>query len=183
MTMRAEGLTITAADDDPEQAFRALYASHYRSVYRMAFAVLLDGDEARDVAQEVFVRFHDRFHRIERPAVHAWLRTVTVREALSTRRRLAAWFRREARVESSDPTPESAASRNEMVNKLRACLSLLGKRQRTLLALHFDEDLSPSEIAQVLGATANATRVALHRALGQLRAVATTQGLELPEEG
>jgi RNA polymerase sigma factor (sigma-70 family) len=136
--MRAEEFTITAAAaDDREQAVRALYTSHYRSVYRVAFAVLLDGDEAHDVAQEVFIRFHNCFHQVELPAVHAWLRTVTVREALSTRRRLAAWFRREFGEETSRETPESVTSRSELVAKLRTCLSLLGKRQRTLLVLHF----------------------------------------------
>ncbi len=51
-----------------------------------------------------------------------------------------------------------------------------------MLTLHLDQDLSPSEIAPLLGLTANATRVALHRALEQLRAHAKASGVELPLE-
>ncbi len=128
------------------------------------------------------MRFHDHLNEVEAPAVHTWLRRVAVRKAISSRRRFAAWFRRELHVESSPRGPESAASRNEVVAKLRVCLSQIGSHQRALLALHFDEDLPPSEIAIIIGSTANATRVALHRALRALRIVALDQGLEFPEE-
>ena len=55
-------------------------------------------------------------------------------------------------------------------------------QQRAVLALHFDSDLQPTELAPLLGITPTTARVTLHRALEKLRAHAKAAGLELPTD-
>jgi len=80
--------------------------------------------------------------------------------------------RREVVVE--EPLPESATE--EMEEQAMRRLSLtravarLDERERELIALRYGADLTARQIAGVLGLRPNAVEVALHRALGRLRA-------------
>ena len=47
--------------------YRLAVVQHYRSVYRVAQALLRDAAEAEDVTQETFVRYWQRGAGIERP--------------------------------------------------------------------------------------------------------------------
>ena len=73
-----------------------------------------------------------------------------------------------------EPVPESATE--EMEEQAMRRLSLtravarLDERERELIALRYGGDLTARQIAGVLGLRPNAVEVALHRALGRLRA-------------
>ncbi len=51
-----------------------------------------------------------------------------------------------------------------------AAVATLDERNRELIALRYGADLTAKQIAAVLGVRTNAVEVALHRALGRLRA-------------
>jgi len=57
-------------------------------------------------------------------------------------------------------------------------LGALPKQQRAVACLFLEAELSPSEIAVVLGTTANSARVTLHRALSHIRADLTAAGID-----
>jgi RNA polymerase sigma-70 factor (ECF subfamily) len=175
-----ELLLATAAGE--ARAFDLLFDRHYRVVFRVAYGVLLDGAEARDVAQEVFARLHQRPEAWSRQApLRAWLYQVALNEALGVRRRLRA-FRRDWQAARASPSPEGAAARRQTVSLLERELHRLAPRQRAVLALHLEADLQPSELAPLLGLTPNHARVLLHRALAQVRERARAAGLELPTD-
>ncbi len=70
------------------QAVTDAYAAHSDDVYRLAYAILHDRDDAVDVAQDVFMRAFEQWHRYdhERP-LRPWLHTITSRLALDRLRR------------------------------------------------------------------------------------------------
>jgi RNA polymerase sigma factor (sigma-70 family) len=73
-----------------------------------------------------------------------------------------------------EPVPESATEEMEEGAMRRLSLhravSRLDERERELIALRFGADLTARQIGSVLGLRQNAVEVALHRALGRLRA-------------
>src|SRR3989442_13038984 len=73
-----------------------------------------------------------------------------------------------------EPVPESAAEgmEEEAVRRLSLtrAVARLDERERELIALRFGADLTARQIGRVLGLRPNAVEVALHRALGRLRA-------------
>jgi RNA polymerase sigma-70 factor (ECF subfamily) len=175
-----ELLRSSAAGED--RAFRTLFDRHYRAVFRVAFGVLLDGAEARDVAQEAFVRLHRQLPQWRPQAqVRTWLYRVTLNEALGVRRRLRS-FHRHWREDRPRPGLEHAVAVQQTSALLQRELSRLSPKQRAVLTLHFEADLMPTELAPLVGMTANSARVTLHRALEQLRAHAAKAGLELPTD-
>ena len=68
------------------------------------------------------------------------------------------------RLLSRTPSPEAAALNNETAEHLKQAVLALPPQYRVVLVLHDMEDLSTSEVAQVLGIREGTVRVRLHRA-------------------
>jgi RNA polymerase sigma-70 factor, ECF subfamily len=67
--------------------------------------------------------------------------------------------------------PSTAVRRKELQAQVRAALGRLPERDREVLALRFLEQLSPAEMAAVLGVSDGAVRVRVLRALRRLREI------------
>jgi RNA polymerase sigma-70 factor, ECF subfamily len=70
------------------------------------------------------------------------------------------------------PGPEETVVADTEAQRARALLARLPARQRELLALRVLAGLSAAETGQTLGMSSGAVRVAQHRALARLRAIA-----------
>ena len=83
--------------------------------------------------------------------------------------------------ERADPSagPEDAVLAGERAHVARALLDRLPPAHRELLVLRVVNGLSAEETGAALGMTPGAVRVAQHRALARLRALATSTGVEV----
>jgi RNA polymerase sigma-70 factor, ECF subfamily len=152
----------------PEQAyaedlseFETFFRREYKVLVALAAAVSGSAELAEDVAQEAMVRARRHWDRVsvyDKPGT--WVRRVTINLALSSRRkvaleakaRLAWWDRREQPEELQPLDPD-----------LIAALRTLSPQQRAAVALHYLEDRSTAEIAELLGCSVSTARVHLHR--------------------
>src|SRR5262249_50200573 len=78
------------------------------------------------------------------------------------------------RILDSAELPESAETaieRDETKRRVRAAIARLPEHYRVVLMLRDIEELSTSEVAQMLGLTPNAVKIRLHRARQALRTV------------
>ena len=171
-------MTVVGAADrpaSPEARFNALFARHYPAVF--GYAVRRVGrDEAGDAAAEVFTVAWRRLGRVPaEPETLPWLygvaRKVVANQERAARRRLrlearAAAFARTA--PSRLPAPTASRSRPP------CCAS--GPADREVLRLAAWEELQPAEIARVLGCSANAAAVRLHRARQRLAGELHSEG-------
>ena len=133
-------------------------------VYRLALAHLREPADAQDAFQDVFLRyaekaptFRDEEHR------RAWLLRVTVNRCRSHYR--TAWFRRTAPMEAA----ANAAAPMPETNPLADVLSRLPAGYRTVVHLHYYEELSTREIAAITGQRPSTVRSQLTRARAMLR--------------
>jgi RNA polymerase sigma-70 factor, ECF subfamily len=156
--------------DLPEIAFDYFYRREYRSVYALCLA-LAGAAAADDVTQDAFIRAHRLWERIvvyDVPA--AWVRRVAINLATSLDRRLAAEGRalrrfagrRESVGQHRDPELLDPDDR------LWAEVRGLPPRQASILVLHYVEDLSVDQIAELLGLSSNTVKVHLHRGRASL---------------
>jgi RNA polymerase sigma-70 factor (ECF subfamily) len=124
--------------------------------------------EAEDIAQEALLR--------------AWRRRSTLRDEGSRQGWLAAIVRNEAFRYYSRPRPDPTdvleiyeGSEDELVLStvdradLEAALQGLSERERVLLSLRYEEDLTQPAIAARLGIPEGTVKVQLHRARVKLR--------------
>ena len=162
-----------------QAAFRRVYEAHHKAMVRLAYGVTQDREQAKDIAQDVFMKLLKQSSTwTPRAQLSTWLRQVTLNECLSWRRRL---LRRKQRVdvddaadvdvvEGADVSAIDVVHRNAAKKAFAAAMQKLSPRDRAIVVLHVDEDRAPHEIATLLGVNDNAARVALHRALERLQA-------------
>jgi RNA polymerase sigma-70 factor (ECF subfamily) len=142
--------------------FDSMFAAEYSAVLRTVFLICHDTHQAQDITQEAFVellRHWDKVSRYERPG--AWVRRVAIRKLHKTMRRDV---RRRAAEGSLDPPATLEPADVDVLRAVRA----LPLRQRTAVVLHYFEDLSLHDVADVLDCSASTAGVHLHRARARL---------------
>ena len=178
----ADAALMRAVAAGDRGAFERVYEAHQPRVFRLAYSVLLDRDEAREAVQEAFLKLHEAAGRWEpHAALGTWLYRVVLNHCLGLKRRILR-FGRGAPPAGAGPSPELAAVLGEAVEIVERSLGALPARQRAMLTLRLDGEMDPGEIAPLVGLTPNATRVALHRALERLRADLAAGGIDAPPE-
>ncbi len=164
---------IQACQRGDASAFRQLVTLHYDYVYRLAFRVLLDRDEAADAAQEVFIKVWRTIGTFT-PTMRftTWLYRIVVNTALDARRHRV---RREALAATSADEfgtlngPDKQAEGNDLAGIAVSLLSHLSPTQRMIVALRDFEDLSPQEVASITGISESSVKANLSYARKKLR--------------
>jgi RNA polymerase sigma-70 factor (ECF subfamily) len=167
---------------EPRQRTSDEGRSWYRSVYDAHATQLLAyflrrvaEDHAHDLVAEVFLTaWRRRESAPDEPDLRPWLFKVARnvlrnhRRGTARRRQLHERLRSHAMTETAaDPPPDSA----DISARLRWALNRLREPDREILQLAAWEECTTSELATVLGWSANAAAVRLHRARRRLRKV------------
>lgn len=155
-----------------QHAFRILLEAHHQQVYRTAYALVADVDEAADLTQETFLKAWRALPRFRGDAtVGTWLTRLalnTARDHLRRRRghTMLALLRGAGPQVADDPAA-AAADRDE----LRRALGQLSAQAREVVALRFGRDLPLAEIAALLDCPEGTVKSRLHGALTRLGAL------------
>ena len=165
------------------EAFEPLVEKYKRKVFRLAYQVLRDQEEALDVAQEAFVKAFRALPAFKGDsAFYTWLFRITMNVALDRKRQRATRVKSlgtddvtpeewERTATSTDPDPEDVASGAERRERIRKGLDSLSEHHRTIIILSDIEGLQYREIAEVLGIPMGTVMSRLHHARKRLREV------------
>jgi RNA polymerase sigma-70 factor (ECF subfamily) len=178
-----EALCARVAARD-EGAFDQLVERYQARAYRLAWSLLRDPEDARDVSQEAFLRVYQSAGRFRGEArFSTWFYRILVNLALDHRRRRRWWERAVApdrgeeetalveRQPASGPDPGERASEGQTMTRLWDAVRRLSPQQRAAVVLSVQEQLSTAEVAAVLEISEPTVRVHLHRAVQALRKV------------
>lgn len=167
-------------------ALGALYARYKTLVYRTALAITRDPEAAEDILQDCFLRVHAYASYID-PwlPIKPWLYRVTVNLSYTWATRRSRWrlpFEDvvDQLVSPSRLSPERAAEDGDMERAIHAAIESLGFSQRVVVVLHYLDDLSLKEIADILECPVGTVKSRLHYARENLRRHLTT-GAGVPE--
>ncbi|HSS43392.1 MAG TPA: RNA polymerase sigma factor [Solirubrobacterales bacterium] len=152
-----------------EASFRRLYTEHGREMLAYALRRVGDPEDAADVAAETFLVAWRRLEDVPAGAqARLWLYGVA-RRTLANQRRGERRRERLGERLRADLVPALAEPPEPLGPDVLAALERLGAEDREILRLSAWEELSPSELATVLGTSAVAARSRLHRARRRLR--------------
>jgi RNA polymerase sigma-70 factor (ECF subfamily) len=169
-----------------DAAWTALVYAHQTAVFRLAYLLLGDADEAHDLAQDTFIaamRSMDRFDA-ERP-LRPWLLQIAANKARNRRRSIGRYFNalkrtmQTAQVEVAGP--DAGAPRAD-AEQLWHAVRRLGTQDPEIIYLRFFLDLSVAETADALRIAPGTVKSRLHRALERLRQVVQQEYPWLIEE-
>ena len=170
---------IRVADGDVD-AFGALVERHQERLVRLCARLLHDVEEARDAAQEVFLKaFRSAGRYRPQGQVFTWLYRIAVNHCLNRLRRkslvrflsLSGHESGESlRFDPPDPAPDAnrALEGRRRWEITRQAIERLPPNQRTALVLAKFEGLSYREIAAVMETTESAVESRLVRAMRSL---------------
>ena len=153
-------------------AFRVLVERHQTAIFRFAFGLLGNREEAQDVAQETFLAAYANLSGYDssRAAFSTWLFTIA-------RNRCINWLERKRPVALQKPNAVQGnvsadpVGTQELSEQLDDALAALPVRQRTAFVLAEIEELSYAEIARIEQTTLGTVKSRIHRAKQRLQAL------------
>lgn len=167
-----------------EVDFDEFYRAEFRGLVVLAAAVLGQRAGAEDVAQETMLDAYRRWARIGAyDAPRAWTRKVVVQRGMKVAKKRS--NERDAHLRAVGPAGStSSSSGTEVVESdLLVHLRQLPPQQRAAVALHYLEDLSVRDIADVLGVAEGTVKAHLSKGRAALGAALGRQALGSDEEG
>jgi RNA polymerase sigma-70 factor (ECF subfamily) len=167
---------IEVAKAGDHQAFEELVRHTYADTYTLAFRLVGDEEDARDVVQETYLRALKGLKRFRGDAQFStWLHRITANCANTY---LGRHSRHRHEPLPDDPAiadehpqrdPEQLASIGDLRDQLSEALLGLPPKLRAVVVLRDIYDLSHQTIAVQLGISESAAKVRLHRARKRLR--------------
>jgi RNA polymerase sigma-70 factor (ECF subfamily) len=162
---------VEAARNGSAEAFGELVDRYRAPVVRLAYSLTHDPDDAKDIAQDAFLRAFRRMQSFQpdRP-FSRWLFVIARNVSLDAIRRK----RRSLTVlpsERSTPElgPEDWALRNDDAQRLREAMEGLPAHYRTVLELYYMSGLRYREIAEALEIPIGTVKTYITRAKRRLR--------------
>ena len=167
----------------PETSFERIFRENYASVFRAAYRVTGNAEDAEDVLQTVFLRMWKRDPERERvDNLSSFLHRSAVNAALDVVR-----SRQRARnvplddcepvlAESAHRRPDRAHVAGEIRDWLRRALARLSAREAEIFVLRFFEGKENPEIARLLETTPGTVAVTLSRTRSRLEQEFKSQG-------
>jgi RNA polymerase sigma-70 factor (ECF subfamily) len=182
----SEGNLIQLARQGDEAAWESLVRDHQEAIFRLAYLFLYDGDEAQDVAQEVFLRAYHHLDGFDasRP-LRPWLLSITANLARNRRRSLGRYWAALTRWFNTQPPADSgveALSGSRLQSQsLWKAIRQLGQPDQEIIYLRYFLELSVSETAETYHVAEGTVKSRLHRALAKLREVIEREHPDLRE--
>jgi RNA polymerase sigma-70 factor, ECF subfamily len=170
---------LERARSGDQAAFRLIVEGFSRDVFRLAFRITRNEEDAEDTVQETFLRAYKKLDGFEsRASFGTWLYRVTANTAIDVlRRRNRLRDRSTPLPEDSDsdarlgtpPAQEGGVFGRQVRERVESALSELSELERTAFVLRHFEDLSLAEVSESLDTTVSSTKQALFRAVRKLR--------------
>ena len=172
--LQAAALTAPDATQTMEQ-FESIFRQHERLVFRAAYRVTGNPDDAEDVLQNVFLRLLRREDALDlgqnpkgylhRAAINAAL------DLLRSRKSAKSVSLEDVAIPPSDkaPGPEDRQAASEIREWLRRAVASLNATAAEMFTLRYFEGYGNKDIAEMMGTTQGTVAVTLHRTRSRLQ--------------
>jgi RNA polymerase sigma-70 factor (ECF subfamily) len=167
-----EALVERANSPDGNAAFAELVRRHQGKVRGLLLRLTANPTLADDLAQEVFLRAYRGLIGFQgRSRFSTWIYRIAYNVFVNHRTRGKQLAALPEGFESHAPAPDSelSASRQDLRRDLAGAIGILPERYRAVVTLHYLQDVSYPEIAEVLDLPIGTVKTHLHRAKKLLR--------------
>ncbi len=180
---RTEVLLIENLRAGDMTALAIIVEKYTRLVYRLAFQITKNHEDANDVMQDTFLKVYESIHSFRKEsAFETWLYRIVVNQAINLVKRRER--RREAPLSGTTEThirselkrasnlrnnPHLSVERKELQRQVTQAVNSLPMKHRMVVILHEFEGLTHPKIASILNCSEGTVRSRLHYARKRLR--------------
>ena len=171
----SDSVLVEGAKRGDTTSFDELVRRHSPTVYALALRLTRNEEEAKDVAQESFVRAWRAVGRFRGDArFSTWMYRITANTAASALGRTSRTMAHplDDQIEQlcdATPGPEAVAEGRDLHNRIQQAVSELPTKLRAVITLRERDGLAHEAIAAELGISVANAKMRLHRARTALR--------------
>jgi RNA polymerase sigma-70 factor, ECF subfamily len=184
---RTDEAAVAEARSGNPEAFRVLVERHSRQVYRLAYRMTGNEQDAEDLVQETFLRACRQLNKFDgRASFGTWLYRIAANCSVDSLRARKAREKRTVdlapvardgetmsnpleNVATGAPSPERLSLSSEVTRLLAPAMRQLTALERAAFVLRHHEGLSIEEVSKVLKVRPNAAKHSIFRAVHKLR--------------
>ena len=184
MEISNENRIIEKIISGDEEAFAEIVKIYLNPIYNFLCRLIGDRDAAEDLAQETFVKAWKNLKRFDQKRnFKTWIFTIAKNTAFD-------WLKKKKEIPFSTFTDEEGESwlenvadenilpdeimeRSDLAEEFDKILEKIPVHYRAILILHYKEDFSLHEIAEILGEPYNTIKSRHQRGLGKLKELLT----------
>jgi RNA polymerase sigma-70 factor (ECF subfamily) len=179
--METDLYEVARARSGDTDAFRVLVDRHSRSLFRLAYRMTGNQQDAEDVVQESFLRAYKQLSRFdERASFGTWLYRIAINCSLdlvrARKRRNEQLAPADTEIDepvlslpSTDPDPSRLALSGEVRERVTEAMNDLSASERTAFVLRHFEGMCIEDVSRVLGCQPGAAKHSVFRAVQKLR--------------
>ena len=161
---------ISRCQQGDQEALRAIFEQYQKKVYRIAYGVVREREDARDIVQEVFIKLFRSIKNFRgKSQFYTYLYRMTMNTALDHVRKMkktrASSLDEEGSPQPTDEIedrPDRIFYKKELEGKLKEALEKLPADQKATLIFREIEELSYQEIAGTMGCSIGTVMSRLH---------------------
>ena len=167
---REETEIISRCQQGDQEALKEIFDKYHKRVYRIAYGVVRQREEALDVVQEVFIKLFRSIRNFKgRSHFYTYLYRMVMNTAIDHKRKVGKQFisslDEEGSFEPSEEAergPERVLLQKELEEKVKLAMDKLPDEQRAALIYRDVEGLSYQEMAEAMGCSIGTVMSRLH---------------------
>ena len=155
--------------DYTKQEFEHLFKDNYPHMYRMAFSLVENAEDAKDAVNQVFTQIWRGKPQIGEDSIRGYLLAATRNQCLHIlrQRQLQRKMEEELQRQSEESQNEE---REELLQSLQQVIEdNLTEQDKRVLQLHYQEEMTYAETASALGISTAAVNKHITRSLFKIR--------------
>lgn len=173
---KREIFLVLRSQSGDREAFDELLKSIQEPLFRYIYRLTDERGAAEDVLQEVFILIYRKLRWLENPKLfRAWIFRIASREAFSRLKKEKRWAEQVRDEEILEKIPASRDGEPqfepELIEKIPALLAEISPASRAVLILHYLEEMSLAETAEILGIALGTAKSRLAYGLESLRQI------------
>jgi RNA polymerase sigma-70 factor (ECF subfamily) len=161
---------ISRCQRGDQEALKEIFDKYHKKVYRIAYGVVRQRDEALDIVQEVFIKLFRSIKNFKgRSRFYTYLYRMVMNTAIDharkTGKQLISSLDEEGSFEPSDEVekgPERILLQKELEERVKRAMDKLPAEQKAALIFRDVEGLSYQEIAEAMGCSIGTVMSRLH---------------------
>ena len=155
--------------DYSKQWFERLFKDNYPLMYRMAFSMVENADDAKDAVNQVFTQMWKGKPKVSDSQLRGYLLAATRNQCLHILRQRQLRRQMEEALQRDEVACRDE-EREELLHELQQIIDdNLTEQDKRVLQLHYDEEMTYAETATVLGISTATVNKHITRSLAKIR--------------